>query len=347
MSVTEWPRAEPALERFYRRLLHAYPRAYRHRYGTEIVTTLLEMAEPGQRHPKPADAWHLLASGLRQRLRLPAGRPLTRIAAILALLAGGALGAAAGSWAAVQTFAGLPAPAQADALHRQVTGTTAADTNPMYTDAAGVPLWWSISSTDRIWDGEQARARLTADGWQTGPLTATDRFATSSQAPEHGFAATRDGLTLTVTGEGAAVVTDLAPHDPGQLLPMIAAGLTLGALTGWLTAAAVARRRSRPATAAAIPAFAVLFAPVWSLYDQTVAAWQTAGRPGIGVQAVHGILAPSGHQQAGPAWLAPLWAGTSGINAALTGAGLLLAATAVVLSLRFPHRPTPPRQVTA
>src|SRR5690349_5611077 len=98
MSVSDWPRAEPALERFYQRLLHAYPRAYRHRHGAEIVTTLLEMAPPGQRRPKPAEVWHLVASGLRQRFRVPAHRPLAVLAAVLALLAGGALGAAAGSW---------------------------------------------------------------------------------------------------------------------------------------------------------------------------------------------------------------------------------------------------------
>ena len=60
-----------ALERRYRWLLLAYPGGYRRRHGEEILTTLLELGEPARRL-----AWQLLAGGLKQRLRLPARRPL-------------------------------------------------------------------------------------------------------------------------------------------------------------------------------------------------------------------------------------------------------------------------------
>ena len=66
-------------ERHFQRLLRAYPRSYRDRRGAEILTTLLEMAEDGRR-----PGLHLVLSGLRQRFKLPAGRPLAWVAALLA-----------------------------------------------------------------------------------------------------------------------------------------------------------------------------------------------------------------------------------------------------------------------
>ncbi|MFD1372844.1 hypothetical protein [Actinoplanes sichuanensis] len=336
MSASDWPRADPALERFYRRLLHAYPGSYRRRHGAEIVTTLLEMAEPGRRRPRPADVLHLLASGLRQRFRLPAGRPLAWPAAVLALLAAGALGAAGGSWAGVHTFADLPPAEQAQALHRQIAGTAAMG-DPVPAGVEAVPMWWTHSSADgTVWDGEQARARLAADGWQVGPLQATDRFETGTGAPEHGFDAFRDGLKATVTGEGGSVAVDLAPDDSGLLLPLIAAGLAVGAVTGWLIAAAVARRRSRPAAAGAAVTFAVLFAPVWSLYDDTVMAFQLHGHPGVSILTVHGRLMPDHVDASGPSWLSWIWPQVTWINAALTGVGVVLAVLTVLLAAAFP-----------
>jgi hypothetical protein len=66
------PVGDVRLERRYRRLLLAYPRRFRHEHGAAIVTTLVEMAEPGRTRPAVRDAWHLCASGVRQRFRLPA-----------------------------------------------------------------------------------------------------------------------------------------------------------------------------------------------------------------------------------------------------------------------------------
>ncbi len=100
----------------------AYPRAYRQGHADEIVTTMLEMAEDGQRHPTASDAWHLFVSGVRQRFRLPAGRPLLRVAAVFVTLIAGAFGTAAGSWAAEQAFADLPGDDGVAALTRQVAG---------------------------------------------------------------------------------------------------------------------------------------------------------------------------------------------------------------------------------
>jgi hypothetical protein len=60
--------ASTVLARRYRRLLVAYPRAYRTRRGDELVATLLDVAEPGRRVPRLGDSVDLIASGLRRRL---------------------------------------------------------------------------------------------------------------------------------------------------------------------------------------------------------------------------------------------------------------------------------------
>ncbi|OLE21565.1 MAG: hypothetical protein AUG44_27165 [Actinobacteria bacterium 13_1_20CM_3_71_11] len=79
------------LERRYRRLLVAYPAGYRERRADEIITTYLDLAAPGQVRPTLADAIDLVASGLRQRFRVPAdfaaGRDLAGPVALA--LAGG------------------------------------------------------------------------------------------------------------------------------------------------------------------------------------------------------------------------------------------------------------------
>ena len=55
------------LQRRYRRLLLAYPRAYRRRRGDELLGTLMELSRPGQRWPAPRQARALLVAGLRVR----------------------------------------------------------------------------------------------------------------------------------------------------------------------------------------------------------------------------------------------------------------------------------------
>jgi hypothetical protein len=62
--------AQPSLERGYRRLLAAYPPAYRQRHEEEMLTVLLSGAEPGQRRPRLAEAADLIAGAGRIRLRL-------------------------------------------------------------------------------------------------------------------------------------------------------------------------------------------------------------------------------------------------------------------------------------
>jgi hypothetical protein len=67
------------LERWYRRLLHAYPGPYRRAHGEEILATLLDAARPGQRLPDPRQAASLLAGGLRARAVLAGGGSIRRL----------------------------------------------------------------------------------------------------------------------------------------------------------------------------------------------------------------------------------------------------------------------------
>jgi hypothetical protein len=80
------------LERRYRLLLSAYPDAYRDTHEDEILTTLLDAADPGQVYPTPREAIGLVTGGLRTRARLAAegGPPALwadglRLAALLLL----------------------------------------------------------------------------------------------------------------------------------------------------------------------------------------------------------------------------------------------------------------------
>ncbi|WP_214417194.1 hypothetical protein [Sphaerisporangium fuscum] len=57
------------LERRYRRLLLAYPRAYRAAHGQELLGVLLDCADPGRTAPDVREAAGLLAGGVRERLR--------------------------------------------------------------------------------------------------------------------------------------------------------------------------------------------------------------------------------------------------------------------------------------
>ena len=60
--------SEESLERGYRRLLAAYPRAFRAEQGEEILAVLMSGAQQGQRRPRLAEAADLIRSAVRMRL---------------------------------------------------------------------------------------------------------------------------------------------------------------------------------------------------------------------------------------------------------------------------------------
>ncbi|WNM41839.1 hypothetical protein RMN56_11070 [Micromonospora halotolerans] len=91
------PTGDP-LARHYRRLLLAYPRAYRRERGEEILGLLLDGAPAGRTRPTRREAADLVRAGLRCRLGRPASRTVGVWAVLTALICGlfsGALAARA------------------------------------------------------------------------------------------------------------------------------------------------------------------------------------------------------------------------------------------------------------
>ncbi|WP_433833455.1 hypothetical protein ACQP2E_18925 [Actinoplanes sp. CA-015351] len=258
--IDDWPSPAPELERAYRRLLLAYPGSYRRRHGTEILTLLLEMAEPGRRRPAAADACHLIGSGIRQRFRLPAARPLAWVVALLAALIGGGLGAAAGSWAAQQRLTALPDRAGWQQLARLVAPGGGEHFTNLHEDSTYFAPGYLSDVPVTAWDGEQARRELARAGWAvetaqpvTGLVGFTDAITgvdSTVRVTAYRFSAERDGLVLHTQGwahdDRGSVVLMLWQQDDGTLLSLSLAGAVTGMIGGWLLAAAGFRRLRRP-----------------------------------------------------------------------------------------------------
>jgi hypothetical protein len=224
----------------YSALLAAYPARLRRKHGAELIETMLEMAGPGGR-PSRAERGRLVLDGLRERFRPPTRRPLALVAAVLALLIGGALGAAAGSWLGTLGYAALPG---AEALAQRAL------------PQPDKPIWGNsdnyLFAEGRIPAGmdvrqaaEQARERLAADGWATGPIKSGD--GSDGILVNLHFTAQAAGAQLDVyaypDANGVQSV-QLAgwPQRPAAYVPLTVAGTLLGLIAGWLAGVALAHR---------------------------------------------------------------------------------------------------------
>jgi len=268
------------IERRYRRLLWAYPRSYRDHRGTEILTTLLEMAEDGHR-----PGLHLVLAGVRQRFRLPARRPLAWVAALLAAAVLAGFGAAAGTWIAWRTAAAIPSDQQVQVLNATLTGIpgdarlyheTSAQQGPSVAIQADGTAGWSAS---RIRDG------LTGAGWRITSFRESDgriiprEDMTVSVPIKYGiWTATSGGLKLygnaqVFTGspftDAASYNIRVWPVEPAVLRSLTVVGTIAGLLAGWLLVAALARRRLATVLVAAGLAAATL--PAYRFYREAYA----------------------------------------------------------------------------
>ena len=282
------------LERRYRRLLWAFPGPYRRQHAAEIVTTLLDLAESGHGRLTAVQALHLVACGIRQRFRLPAGRPLAAIAAVLAAIAVGALGSAAGTWFGWWTASSVPSnQAMRDLTANLVGGGGDVSVFPWQTAMKGSVVGTtatvhSASSADRV------RTALTDAGWRI--TTFTERTSAtpvdltkdpSVTVPTRFlyFRATKDGLSLTGSswsvigdarhpvGEETEQRLDVWANETAAVRPLTITGSILGAVAGWLLAAALAYRvrssgryRRSVLTTLVAAALAAAVLPVFALY---------------------------------------------------------------------------------
>jgi len=325
------------LERSYRRLMLAYPAAYRRRYASEIVTTLVDMSPPGARRPPPGDAWHLIRAGVRQRLRLPARRPLAWAAALLVTLVLGAFGAAAGSWAAAQTTAALPSRDGFSAVSR-----LAGDGLDRWEQRDATPhaatLWWS-NVDDPQWNPADAHRRLARTGWSlTAPRALPDGRSYGSGDGETpvtrtAFDGTRDGLHLRVIGSVGAghglVYVSMWPESTAARWPLTAAGALLGLLAGRpLTAPLAYRLRRAPAGRSRLAA-ALMAAGLAAWTAPAAACWANLG---LMIRSSGGRDVPATVHSAFTAGPFETWGWTWTI-AQLGVAGLLLALSGVAIAL--------------
>jgi hypothetical protein len=309
----------PGPERRYRRLLWAYPGPYRRRHGTEIVTTLLELAESGSGRPSRAQALHLVACGIRQRFRLPARRPLAWVAAGLAAIALGGLGAAGGTWLGWRTATPVPTGAEMRTLTAAMAGSgSEVRVFPWQTAMSG-PVVGSTSTGRGSYNADRIRAALSSAGWRVTTFTeTTGRLVVDLSKDPHvevptrsvRFRATKDGLSLdgdsttVVGGAGYGVdrrITqrmDIWAVDTGTVRPLTIAGLLVGMLAGWLLTAAVTGRTRHSdrahRTAATVPGILTLAAAVVPALDfyrglHQVLSYHSGSSPYI-VHSPHGQL---------------------------------------------------------
>jgi hypothetical protein len=256
------------LERRYRRLLRAYPRAYREHRGAEMVTTLLEMVEAGRGRPSRGQALHLVLCGLRQRFRLPASRPLAWVGALLAAVVLGAFGAAGGTWLGWQTAASVPSDRELRALNAAMTGMPAPAAVYKGPSAMKGPSTLVRADGTSNYSAERVRAALTSAGWRITSFHERDGFVLANigkslaaavriptgnvdyTATKGGLKLTGDGSVITAGAERglagqASYATEVWPREAATVRPLTIAGLIAGALAGWLLAAAFAYRVRR------------------------------------------------------------------------------------------------------
>lgn len=281
--------AHVALERWYQRLLRAYPVGYRRAHGQEILATLMDSAEPGRRVLARADVVDLARGALRQWFRLPVGWSAV-VTAVLSAVLLGTVGAAAGSWAAWQTAADLPSETAALRTAETAAGTPLTAPYVQRVDGVGV-VWRALDvSSPREqwlpnWTVTAAQARLRADGWTLGTVGKPYPSRLNNQPQPNDvhqvFTATRDGLTLAVYAHtvdtpgitGTTVSTSIYPTAPSWEPGAILLGWLVGAVTGWLLtgwAGYRLRRRARPrrlaALALGLAALGLIADPAFDLY---------------------------------------------------------------------------------
>ena len=259
-------------------LLSAYPARLRRTYGPELIATMAEMAGPDGR-PTSADRLRLVLDGLRERFRPPVRRPFALVAAVLALLIGGALGAAAGSWLGARAYPALPDAASLAHRVFPATGDIRPSSGPHYLSAGeGLP-----DGTDVGQVVAESHRKLAAEGWQTTAIRH------GGIVTGYTYTATKDGVRLDVTSasdrnQGALWIgMSGQPDRPAVYLPLTVAGALLGLLAGWLTGVSLSHRirvSRRPVTNAVVAATGLVLAvPSAAGFVASLLSYLTSERP--------------------------------------------------------------------
>ncbi|MEV6923870.1 hypothetical protein AB0M46_05070 [Dactylosporangium sp. NPDC051485] len=143
------------LARRYRRLLLAYPRAYRRSRGDELLGALLDAAAPGRTGPTVREAANLIRHGLRAHLGRPASRTVV-VWAVLTVVISGVFSAAFATRAGWETARPLPRTAQARAMLAEILpgqDFTGIHDAPALFVIYGQPLSWNSARDLLFGDG--------------------------------------------------------------------------------------------------------------------------------------------------------------------------------------------------
>nr|BFE63488.1 hypothetical protein GCM10020063_080140 [Dactylosporangium thailandense] len=275
-----------ALPRRYRRLLLAYPAPYRRTHGTEILTTLMDGAEPGRERPTAAEVRDIVAGGLRQRFRLPTGRVMVLAAVLSALIAGG-LGAGLGSvcgWA----VAVRPSDAVVGGLLDTAAGTATEHRAERLSEAFGLRgrvIAQAVRAPHVTPD--EAAARLVAAGWRVEPT----EFDGALRATRGGVEAS---VQVAATGPNTMLLVDVAPALPAFTAPLTVAGAVLGLVAGWLLAARIGYRLRRAPLWQRVAVGELALLSVLLMAWPTLAAWAYLVWPGPAATNVYAAYEPHG-----------------------------------------------------
>lgn len=278
------PDRSPPTERRYARLLWAYPRWHRKLHGPDMTTAMLD-ADAARGHGLTRrEAGGVIADGLRLRLRVR-GVPGVALALLLAVVGAATAGATASRDVWRWTAAPYVSEQRAAALAATVAGPAAAtgierrdaaygswlEADSVLTALLGSPelrpggvhlTYPPLSYQDHDPVGKAA-AVLVADGWTTaihrGPGSLGE------------VVADRDGLRLWFVAAGHEAgtyepVIAVYPTPPSNAYAVGIAAAAIGALLGWLVAAAgLARARRRPPGLVAVAAVAATAGALASL----------------------------------------------------------------------------------
>ncbi|MFG3604015.1 hypothetical protein [Micromonospora chersina] len=270
-----------SLTRHYRRLLLAYPRAYRRERGEELLGLLLDAAPAGRTRPTLGEAVDLIRGGLRCRLGRP-GSSTVGVWALLTALICGLFTAALASRVAWETSRPQPDRAEfaavfAEAFPGHRLGEDVSTTRALFV-IYGQPLSRASLRDLLLGDGGEyqeggaggsavgpmptseaetlgtAQQRLRAAGWQVYEPTsevlqtcADPRCDPASQPVETVLVARRGDTVLRATFEdprsfGSYLGVELQRAAPPAVLPAALLAGLVGGVLAWLVFAWTSRR---------------------------------------------------------------------------------------------------------
>ena len=249
----------------YDRLLLAYPRWHRRLHGPDMLTALEDCAEAG----RPVSARRLVLDGIVCRLRVR-GVGAKLVAACVSVIAAATLGAFLGwvtwqvtdkPWPTVDEAAALAKPMLPPGPAAQISRRDRTMVTPPGMEDLGASLLlgspevedggvrltyqWPPANAERELTGIQRRAE--ANGWQT-------------VRNGYDLVARRDGMRVRVLCVTGTTIVVISPGAPRTAYWLGWIGVALGALLGWLgAAAAIARHRRLEPSVRSVAMLASLF----------------------------------------------------------------------------------------